>query len=175
MANTTLPRPGRFAAPLLLAAVLTACAAPQGEYPSLRVRPAERLAADFETTAALPQVPETPEPADLLARAGQYAASAREADAGFRQLAPLAGSRAQAARGAEPGSNRWSDAQIAIAMLDSQRSKTAAALADLDLLYAERALALESRAGIDLVRQEVANMVSGQDLTLENLKAMIEQ
>lgn len=150
---------------------LAACSAPQGDFPSLQIRAAERI----DPTAEQPALPPAaPIPADLLARAERLKGEAEAADAGFQRLAPGATVAAQAARGAAAASDPWADAQIAIAMLDSQRSKTASALAELDILYADRAMALESRDEIDVARQAVAKILAGQDATLARLKGMIE-
>lgn len=156
---------------LLLPLMIAACAAPQGEYPSLQIRAAERIDPNAEEPAPPPPAPI---PAEVLAKAERLKGEAQAADAGFQRLAPGATAAAQAARGAAVASDRWADAQVAIAMLDSQRSKTASALADLDILYADRAVALESRDEIDVARQTVARIVAGQDATLNRLKGMIE-
>lgn len=172
MAITTRPPTARLPAALLIAAMVAGCAASQAEYPSLQVRPGERIEAH---AAEPPAEPAEPEPADLLARAEEHRAAALAADAAFRQLVAGATARAQAARGAAIASDRWSEAQVSIAMLDLQRSATASALADLDLLYAERALALESRSGIDAARTDVVGILAEQDGILAKLKGMIEQ
>lgn len=151
---------------------LAACAAPQGDYPSLQIRAAERIDPNADEPAPPPPAPI---PAELMARAERLKGEAEAADAGFQRLAPGATASAQAARGAAVASDRWADAQIAVAQLDSQRSKTAGALADLDLLYADRAVALESRDEIDRLRRDVVAILAAQDAVLARLKGMIEQ
>lgn len=158
-------------APVLLPLLAAACAAPEGDYPSLQIRAAERF--DPAAGQAEPPPP-APIPPELLAQVARLKAEAAAADAGFERLLPAATAAAQAARGAAVASDRWADAQVAIAGLDMQRSETASALADLDILYAARALALEPREEIDDARQAVASIVAGQDATLVRLKGMIE-
>lgn len=172
MAMTMPSFPARHLAILLAPVLLAACASTDEEYPSLAIRPAERIDPDAQQPA-LP--PPAPVPADMLARAEKLKGEAEAADAGFQRLAPGVTAKAQAARGAAVASDRWADAQIALAGLDSQRSKTAGALADLDILFAERAVALESRDAIDEIRQVVVKILAGQDATLARLKGMIEE
>ncbi len=167
MAHRISLRLACLAAPLLVAA----CAAPEGDYPSLQIRAAERIDPEAEPPAPPPPVPI---PAELLAMADRLKGEAEAADVGFQRLAPGAAAAAQAARGAAVASDRWANAQVAIAGLDSQRSKTASALADLDLLFADRAVVLATRDEIDLARQAVVRILGAQDSTLARLKAMIE-
>ena len=164
------PKLLRCALPVALL-MLAACTSSQGEYPSLAIRPAERIDPAAEAPAPSPPAPI---PAELLARAERLKAEAEQAAAGFRRLAPAATSAAQAARGAAVASDRWADAQVAISRLDSQRSMTAGPLGELDLLYAERAVALSSRDEIGQLRQDVANLLAEQDAVLVRLKAMLE-
>ncbi|UIP06288.1 hypothetical protein LY632_11390 [Erythrobacter sp. SDW2] len=158
-------------ASLLLPLPIAACAAPDGGYPSLQIRAAER----FDPAAGQAEpLPPAPIPPELLAQVARLKAEAAAADAAFQRLLPAATAAAQAARGAAVASDRWADAQVAIAGLDMQRSETASALADLEILYAARALALETRDEIDDARQAVASIVAGQDATLVRLKGIIE-
>jgi Meckel syndrome type 1 protein len=150
--------------------LLAACAAPQGDYPSLQIRPAERIDPDAE---APPPPPATPVPAETLAQAEALKRRAETADGDFQRMAPRAGSAAQTARGAAVASDAWVNAQVAIAMLDSKRSETAAALADLEVLYADRAVRLEEMAPLDAIRADVGRLLAAQDATLARLKGMV--
>ncbi|WP_435418121.1 hypothetical protein WAB17_00670 [Parerythrobacter aurantius] len=150
--------------------LLAACAAPQGDYPSLQIRPAERIDPDAE---APPPPPAAPVPAAILAQAEALERRAEAADGSFQRMAPRASSAAQSARGAAIASDAWVEAQVAIAMLDSQRSETAAALADLEVLYTDRAIRLEEVAPLDAIRADVARILAAQDTTLARLKGVV--
>ena len=77
--------------------------------------------------------------------------------------------------GAEVSSDDWAAAQIAMADLDSLRSITAIALADLDLLYADATLAFEQRQILAQAREEVTGYLREEDATLAELRNTIGQ
>lgn len=161
-------------APLLLAAPLAACAAGSADYPSLAIRDAERVEGSFEPAApAEAPPPPAPPSADLLGRLSQLQAQASSAHRAFLEAAPGARRAVFAARGAAVESNAYADAQIALADLDSHRSRTAVALGDLDLLFAEATLAFELRAPIAEVRSEVAALIAREDAVLAELRGAI--
>lgn len=161
-------------APLLLAAPLAACAAGSGNYPSLAIRDAERVEGSFESAAPVDTPPPpAPPSADLLGRLSQLQAEATSAHQAFLEAAPGARQAVAAARGAAVESNAYADAQIALADLDSHRSRAAVALGDLDLLFAEAALAFELRAPIAEVRSEVAALIAQEDAVLAELRGSI--
>jgi hypothetical protein len=118
--------------PLVLAA---GCAAP-GPYPSLEPRPAEKAYAD-DADERQP----TPQPDDpaLAAEIGGLADSAQAGAAEFDSAVPAAESATAAAGPA--GSDSWVEAQQAVSRLEAARTRTTAALADLDRLAVERAAA----------------------------------
>lgn len=107
---------------------LAGCAAPAGS-PSLAPRPIERL------STAEPDAPAPPPPAVDPGADSRYAGivtDARTGDAGFaRELVPAKAAVAQA-RAAEPGSDPWTAAQLALTRLDAARAPTDAALAALE-------------------------------------------
>jgi CRP/FNR family transcriptional regulator len=126
-----------LALPLALAALLTACATPEGEYPSLAVRDVERVGGQFAVPepVALPQPP-----APTIDNAEELAARAREAHAELLAQAEEFRPRFAAARGAARGSEDWAQANVALAVLQSTRSEAMIALADLDHIYVEAAV-----------------------------------
>lgn len=156
---------------LVLLPLVAACASPSTDYPSLAIRDAERVAASPEREPGT--APAEPIPSDLAARVRSLRDQANVADRAFREKVPGVTSQLQAARGSAIASKGWSSAQTALSDLDSHRSTTAIALADLDKLYAARALELQRRDFIDEARGEVASILARQDETLKRLQGMI--
>ena len=161
-------------APLLLAAPLAACAAGSADYPSLAIRDAERVEGSFDPAApAEAPPPPAPPSADLLGRLSQLETQAASAHRAFLEAAPGARRAVIAARGATVETNSYADAQIALADLDSHRSRAAVALGDLDLLFAEAALAFAMRAPIAEARGEVAALIAQEDAILAELRGSL--
>ncbi len=166
---------GLIAAPAL---VMGGCSPDRGRFPSLAIRPAERAfgqakAAPADPAAAAP----APIPADatLPQRLAALDARAREADARFLALVPEATRAAARARNAATGSETWNLAQVALARLESARSDTAIALADLDQMATEAQIAAVDHPGPDTAqvvntRDSVAARVAQQDSVLAQLK-----
>lgn len=166
---------GLAAAPAL---VLGGCANDRGRFPSLAIRPAERAfyQAQPAPAAATPAQP-APIPADatLTQRLTALETRAREADARFVALVPEVTRTVSRARGAATGSETWNLAQVALARLESARSDTAIALADLDQLAVETQIAAVDKPGPDAAnvsnaRDSVAARVAQQDSVLAQLK-----
>jgi hypothetical protein len=158
----------------LLALPLAACAAGSGDYPSLAIRDAERVEGSFETgTPAEPPSPPEPPSADLLGRLSQLQAQATDAHRAFLEAAPGARRAVAAAQGASVTTNSYAEAQIALADLDSHRSRAAVALGDLDLLFADATLAFEVRAPIAETRSEVAALIAEEDAILAELRGSL--
>ncbi|WP_374405947.1 hypothetical protein [Pelagerythrobacter sp.] len=162
-------------APLLLAAPLVACAGGGGgDYPSLAIRDAERVEGSFEA-AAPSEAPPAPAPpsADLLERLAQLETAASDAHRAFMEAAPGARRAVTAARGAGVESDRYAEAQVALADLDSHRSRAAVALGDLDLLFADATLAFATREPIAAARAEITGMVAEEDAVLAELRGAL--
>lgn len=129
----------RLAALFALLVLLAACATQDARYPSLAKR-----AAESQGFAE----PEAPPPAPLVADPALDAriATANTALADTTKRFDLAASRtealARAARGDAAGSDRWLDAQTALADLDAIRADTSAALTNLEEMASARAQAL---------------------------------
>ena len=157
-----------------LALGLGACASTDTRYPSLATRDVERVEGQFEPVAAEPlDVPEVPVrlPDGQTPRLEALLAEARAAHEEFTSTAPGAASRVDAARGASNQSDAWAAAQVALADLDSTRSRTAIALGDLDILYIAASVQAEERGAIDAAREQVIAFVREQDAILERLRA----
>lgn len=158
--------------PVLIFTALGACAAPQGQYPSLAVRDIERVSGTMPVEPAPPQALPAPGPA-TLATLDDLAASARSAHERFLAAVPQARAIARSAAKAPPGSESWAQAQVAIANLEAQRSQAMIALADLDRIQVEAATAALDTDSIDAVRRQVDALVAQQDATIWSLLALL--
>ena len=127
----------RFALPLLAAPLLAGCDT-SADFPSLALRPIEKIG-----MAAEP--PATPEPAPGAAPLGGEAeaavAAAEESDRNFRAELASAETAVSGAQGSSVDSEAWVAAQETLSRAESARAGTAAALATLDAarLAADRA------------------------------------
>ncbi|MGK6324032.1 hypothetical protein ACMGDM_13255 [Sphingomonas sp. DT-51] len=137
-----MPRLPRAPAPLALPPLLlvAACGADLSGYPSLAPRAVEQRG--FEEPATPPPAPVAADPA-LDARLATIATARADAVRQFDAAADRAAARATNARGAAVGSERWLDAQTAIAELDSLRSAHADAGGQLEEIATARAQALQ--------------------------------
>lgn len=171
----------RATAALVIPATLGACASTgDSPYPSLARRPAETAgermsgsappAAPDPAAAAIPQ----PLPADLPGKLAAIEANADKAHRIFAEREAVA--RRRAAPGAAPGSLAWSDAEVALSSLESARSDTMFALADLDTLLVESAVR-QAETGVNAglpdiaaLRDRVARLVGEEDAALAQLR-----
>jgi hypothetical protein len=161
---------GRAFAATALVLLLSACATPEGAFPSLARRDAERVTGTI-TAAEEPASLPAPEPLspDLERRLEQLEAQAKAGHARFRAREPRARQATAAARGAAVGSESWAVATIAIAELEAARSQVMIALADLDSLYvAERAGGREGFV-VAFVRVRTDELVRQEDAVLAEL------
>lgn len=155
---------------------LSACAAASGDYPSLAIRDAERPRGTLEAPVA--DEPAAPLPAqvvsaDILQRITSLRADANSAHQQFLRSAPAARRAVSAGAGAPRASDAWAGAQVALADLETQRSKTAIPLADLDALYASQATAFAPMAEIAGARDAVEALVAEEDRVLASLRSRI--
>jgi hypothetical protein len=161
---------------------LAGCAsADRSRFPSLQRRPAERL---YGTVLPVPAPDATAEPiapppsAGIAARVEALRSQADEAHRAFSAQQAQAERLAAAARGAAPGSEAWSSAQVALAGLDSARSRGMIAMADLDrMLIAATEVAVNDRdADLMLIKPahaEVQSMLSEEDTAIAELRGRI--
>jgi len=150
--------------------MLTGCAASSGKYPTLEIREAERVSGTFGVPAAIKPAPL---PASDARSLPEIEAAARTAHMKFGQSLPAARSTIDAAHGTDPSSNDWAAAQIALADIESLRSDTAIALAELDLLYAQTTLRFEQREAVGRIQQAVERLIAEEDAALTELKTAI--
>jgi hypothetical protein len=157
----------RFNRALLLLPLLAACATPEGEYPSLAIRPQERAGGMLQPPPA-PYVP-PPTPAPVLGRLEQLAGDAAVAHGAFLAEAPAVRSAVAAASGTEPGTDAWARATVALAGLESARSRAMIALADLDRLMVDAAVEGDELERIVETRDRVIAQVDEQNAVIEGL------
>ena len=158
----------RFNRSFVLIPLLGACAAPEGEYPSLALRPAELAVSAPQPVAPAPP---PPTPSAVLSRLEQLTSDAASAHRAFLAQTPEVRSVVSAAEGAEAGSEAWSVAQVALAGLEAARSRAMIALADLDRLYVDAAVEGGALDRIGAARDAVAAQVEQQDATISGLSA----
>ena len=158
----------RFNRALLLVPLLAACATPDGEYPSLAVRDAERVTGSLEPVPPVPYVP-PPTPAAVVDQLDRLAADAAGAHQAFLADVPSARRTVGSAGGAAFGSDGWARASVAIAGLEGTRSRAMIALADLDRLMVDAAVEGAELERIVDVRNTVTAQVEEQNTTIESL------
>ena len=166
-----------LAVPLVAAGLLSGCAnTGDTRFPSLATRPGERVGG---TLAPAPRPVPPPATAATGTRLADLRTSALAAHRRFGELRGRAEQLSAAARGAAVASEAWSIAQVALAELDSARSQTAVAQADLDALYIAAASAAVPTAGSDdldaigAARAEVTGWVAADDAVLAGLKGRL--
>jgi hypothetical protein len=158
----------RFNRTLLLLPLLAGCATATEEYPSLDMRPNERVSGTLEPVPPTPYVPPAT-PAAVVDRLDQLAAEAASAHQAFLAEAPAARSAIAAGSGAEIGSDDWARASVALAGLEGSRSRAMIALADLDRLMVDAAVEGTELERIVAVRTTVTAQVDEQNRTIEGL------
>ncbi len=175
----------RYAPALALAIALLALAgcasANRSRFPSLQRRAAERaygtvLPVAGPNTSA--EAAALPAGAGIAARIAALREQANEAHRAFSAQRAQTARLAATARGATPGSDAWSAAQIALAGLDSARSQGMIAMADLDrmLIAATEAAVTGGDADLRLVKPahaEVQRMLSEENGAIAQLRGGI--
>jgi hypothetical protein len=156
----------------LAPALLIAACASSGNYPSLAQRPAERVGGAFETdapptTSAPPEAPS----ADLMARLAELQRTATSLHAEFTAATPSA-TRIAGAAGAT-GSDSWASAQVALADLDSLRSRASVPLAELDALWVDSTVEAGPREAIGSARAAVEALIAEEDAVLARLRGRV--
>ncbi len=161
-------------------ALLGGCAQDGSRFPSLAIRDAERVSGTAQPVE--PQEPAETDPVlptgltDRLAALGEQA---RESHATFLSRAARARSATSAAAGAPKASDRWAEAIVAFSDVESARSDTMFALAELDSMLANGAVTQadsgEEQGLLSIVatRAEVAELVAQEDAVLDELAAPI--
>ena len=154
---------------LPLIAALAACASAQSDYPSLAIRPAERVSGTLQPVSAEPVL--TPLAPATLDKVSQLAADGKVNHQAF--LAQVAAGRAtiSGGRGAAIGSEGWARAEAALADVRAARSKTMVPLADLDRLLVDAGTNGEATDRIAAARNEVEGYLTSEDRTVAELSA----
>lgn len=162
---------------LASAGLLQGCAASSG-YPSLAVRPIERIAGSASAvTGANETIPDLPPAStDLTIRLAGLVDAARKAHASFQAKQPAA-ERAIAVSGAKL-SDSWTSAEVALSGLQISRSGALTSLAELDQLFVdERAAHPEqlspAAATIAQARDQVAAWVDAETVVISRLSARL--
>jgi hypothetical protein len=148
-----------------LIAALAGCAGGDGRYPSLALRP-------FETGVAAPEPVSEPAPIrspEQQAAVTALAARADSAHGAFLSQQTATEPLARAARGLSVETNARARALVAMAVLSSRRSATAAVLADIDAIAAEAATSLAEDPALATTQTRIAAMVASEDAALARL------
>ena len=158
-----------------LTGLVVSCASPRADYPTLAVRDAERVQGQFVTGEPV-RLDVPPVEVDLAggldARLASLVAAAQEAHADFLSIEPRA-QRLVAASG-NSGSDSWAAAQVALAELDSARSRAAIPLGDLDAIYTSARVSASEVAAIETARGEVIALVAEEDASLAQLRGRMK-
>ncbi|MFM6831215.1 MAG: hypothetical protein ACKOVA_12925 [Novosphingobium sp.] len=151
--------------------------APRSDFPSLARRPAE----DVYAAARGPQPTPAPQPGvseGLPERLAALRAIAREAHASFVARQPAAARAVSAAAGAAKGTESWSVASVAVAGLESARSRVSVPLADLDRLEVDASNRAADGAEADFkavreTRAEVEALADQETRVIDSLLARL--
>ena len=177
-ASVLWPVPMRIAILFPLALMAACTTVPGHAYPSLAIRPGERVSGTANP------VPAPAPPLATAATGSQTArlrAQARAAHVRFGERRASAATLSAAARSAAVGSEAWSVAQIALASLEVARSEAMIALADLDLLYVTAkidAVPTQGSGDVDAIgaaREDVIAMIGEEDATLAALRGRLRE
>ncbi|MGQ0661200.1 hypothetical protein [Sphingosinicella sp.] len=164
------PRPA-LAIPLAAAAFAASGCAPEGTFPSLAMRPEERL-----VTVGEPRRPRADPASDaaLRGRASALLAQGRSGTRAFDQAEPAA---ERAARNAGAmGSETWVSAQQQLSRLEAARAETTTALAELDRLATSRAAEATNSADyafIEEAKAELERIGAAQQVRLDRLRSRV--
>ena len=164
-------RPMKREAVLLLLVAATSGCAPEGTFPSLAMRPEERLVTVGEPRR--PRVDPASDPA-LRGRASALLAQGRAGTRAFEASEPAA-ERATRNVGAT-GSESWIDAQQQLSRLEAARADTDTALAELDRLATARADEATNSADYALIEEakaELQRIATEQQARLDRLRSRV--
>jgi hypothetical protein len=157
---------------ILLAGLLalSACAPETAGYPSLGVRPVEKLGfgePEVKTAVATSDPALDAEIAKLSTRLDGIAA-------GFAKDARTTETAAKAARGDAVGSESWLTAQTALAGLDDWRAQSSALVGDVDQRATDRAATLEpDYPALSALRERAQAENDRQGATIARIQAML--
>lgn len=155
--------------------------APRSDFPSLARRPAEDVYAAARGPQPVPQPASAPQPGvseGLPERLAALRAIAREAHASFIARQPAATRAVSAGAGAAKGTEAWSVASVAVAGLESARSRVGVPLADLDRLEVDASNRAADGAEADFkavreTRAEVEALADQETQAIDSLLARL--
>ena len=157
---------------LLLLLILSACASPEGRFPSL-----ERRA--YETDAPIVAPTESPTAPSMLsvelaAKSDILLSRHRQAQGAYLRGLDAVQSTASKAAGSSPGSEAWVNAHVVLSRLDKTRSDSVSALRDFDTLIADSSAA-DSGIAVLLTEAQrpVAEDVAAQNAEIARLSRLI--
>lgn len=159
---------------LVAASALTlgGCGSNEG-YPSLARRPAERYAEAAAAAAVAPvKAAEGLDPA-TTARITELGNKAREGHLAFLAQRPSVAATVAAAKGAVLGSESWSKASTALALLESKRTPETVALAEIDQIYTNLRVNGGEGSSLAAVRDQITAWVADEDAVLADLRNQI--
>lgn len=172
---------------LILGLPLLGGCATQGDFPSLAPRQVERDltggsapvgcpgtedAAPVQQAEAQP-APVSPDP-QLGARVAELLASARAGQSDFAEALP--GANRAAARAGAAGTENWIAAQQEVSRLESARTRTVDALAELDALAIRRSdapVAVADYRAVLAAAEEVRGLTQAQQAELDRLEGVL--
>jgi len=139
--------------------VLSACAGNPGSYPSLALRPVERMGVSVS-----PPVADLPAPLDpeVLARLGVFVEQARRADERFKQREGRVHALITIAAGSPRGGEAWSVATTALSELQASRAEVMIALAELDQAYVRARTGGQNATAITAGRDRVGALLESE-------------
>ncbi len=160
-----------LAVPLAAAAFAASGCAPEGTFPSLAMRPEERL-----VTVGEPRRPRV-DPASDAALRGRARGLLAQGQAGGRAFDEAEPAAERSARNAGAmGSETWVSAQQQLSRLEAARAETTTALAELDRLSASRADLATNSADyvfIEEAKAELERLAAAQQARLDRLRSRI--
>lgn len=159
--------------PLFLLTILTSCATPEDDFPSLERRPFETGSSDLVTEPAAPAAPTKLTP-ELTGKVKALTARHVAANSAFNRALPRVQAIAQRASGSAQGSESWVNAHLELSRLDHMRADSVAALGELDELIAAQADGDSAYVALLTGYQEpMANEVTAQRSAVERLSQLI--
>lgn len=158
-------------APTLALVALSGCTRDDTVYPSLGLRPVEKLG--FAEPDAPPPAPLAADPA-LDAQIAALGGRLKTADASFVAQLAVADRLAKAPGARTVGSDGWLDAQSALATLDAGRADTNLLLSEVDDLAGARAAQLQSDyPSLTALRDRIAATNTRQGEAIERLQRLL--
>lgn len=154
----------------LACACTAACASTPGDYPSLAIRDVERVSGTLQP--AEPYVP-PPVSAEVMTSIESLVEQAAAAYDSYRGKLGGARSAARAASGAGVGSDAWAAASVAIAGLETERSRVIIALAELDRLYVAAATEGGALEDLEAAQGLVSQMAADQTAAIDEMLSVL--